>query len=488
MPSRRKPFRIWTALCLASVLGACGTNDDALPVKVSVIGNTEEIAAPLTHIDSIAGQVSFTATAEGLVTYNANGEVVPGIAQRWIVVDDGLTYIFRLRRSHWANGEKVVAKDVKRLLQARLRAVARTDPYGSLAAISEIIAMTDDVLEIDLKTPRQDFLMALAQPVMGVALPDGGSGPYHKSQSRGAGGLLTLTLADKTGDPDVDDAESSIRLLRAERPTRAIVRFQQRLTDLVLGGTLADIPYVSLAEINSKAVSFDPVQGLFGLALSARNPMFNDPHVREALSMAIEREVIVGYFAINRWKIADRILPQQYDIPHPPTGPQWASSPIDDRRNLAVGTMTRWRAQHGDKPIQLSVEMPKGPGMDLLFIALKDQYRKIGVELARAEKNGDMVLIDEVAPYDSAAWYLSRLSCSLGVHCDPQAEELLKASVAAPSMTERLTKLGEAEVLMQAHGGFIPLATPVRWSLVANRLDGFSPSPRGFHPLPWLLQ
>ena len=126
--------------------------------------------------------------------------------------------------------------------------------------------------------------------------------------------------------------------------------------------------------------------------------------------------------------------------------------------------------------------------MDLLFVALSTQYRKIGVELERVERKADLTLIDEVAPYDSVSWYLGQVSCARGVHCDEKAEELLKASVSTGTMQDRLNLLGEAEPLIQAHGGFIPLATPVRWSLVARRLNAFAPTPRAHHNLRWLIK
>lgn len=55
-------------------------------------------------------------------------------------------------------------------------------------------------------------------------------------------------------------------------------------------------------------------------------------------------------------------------------------------------------------------------------------------------------------------------------------------------MADRLARLGEAEPLMAAHGGFIPLAMPVRWSLVSRKLDGFAPSPRAEHPLDHVMK
>lgn len=477
---KRSALFVCAAAAFVGLVTACGEGNDG-PVRVSVIGKAEQIATPLSHASTQAGAVSLAATARGLVTLDAKGDVIPGLAQRWIVVDGGSSYIFRLRRARWTDDDRVLAREVKTLLEQRLRAMRKIDPYGSLASVSQVLAMTDDVLEIRLATPRPNFLQALAQPQMAIARGKGGSGPYRKSRN-GETDELLLTPEDAPGTADKPPERRDLRLLLAERASKAVVRFESGGTDLVLGGTLADLPYVTLAQVDGQSVRFDPVQGLFGLALSRTNSAFRDPHVREALSMAIEREAIVGYFNISRWKIADRILPQQFNLPHEPTSPAWTRMSIDARREQAIGTMTRWSAQHDGKPLTLTVALPAGPGMDLLFLSLRAQFLRIGVTLERANRNADLTLIDEVAPYDSVAWYLGRVSCARDVHCSDEAEELLKASLSAPP-EERLRLLGEAEPLIEAHGGFIPLATPVRWSLVSPLIDGFAPSPRGQHSL-----
>ena len=48
---------------------------------------------------------------EGLLAFNTAGEAVPGMAERWEISDDGLTYTFHLRDSNWSNGDPVTADD-----------------------------------------------------------------------------------------------------------------------------------------------------------------------------------------------------------------------------------------------------------------------------------------------------------------------------------------------------------------------------------------
>lgn len=481
---------LFLSAALPFLLAGCNDARDDAPIAVSVIGRPENLSGPLVYDATTAFQLRLSATAQGLVAYDASGNIMPALAQRWIVVDDGLSYIFRLRRARWANGDRVEAQDVKRLLERRLRAMRLIDPYGALSSVSDVQAMTNDVLEIHLKSPRPSFLGALAQPLMGIALPTGGTGPYRVERIDKGRGDLWLKPAEPNIDPEdgVGAQGSDRRLLRSERPARAVVRFARGATDMVLGGTLADWPYVSLAEVRPSAIRTDPVQGLFGLALTRDAALMGDEHVREALSMALDRDALVAGVEGAPWKAMLALMPQPLNLPHAPTAPAWALTPVAERRALASGTIARWRAQHGGGAVTVRLALPDGPGMKRLFRLVRAQWRSIGVETTRvaAGERADMTLIDEVAPYDSAAWYLSRLSCARGVHCDPRAEALLEESVTAPTMEARFLLLGKAEPLVAAHNGFIPLATPVRWSLVGGRLDGFQPSARGFHNLRWL--
>lgn len=487
-----RPFPVLPVLIalVGLFLAGCDADEQDSPVRISIIGQSDELITPMQNLGTTAGQMMLAATAQGLVVYDVAGDVVPGLAQRWIVMDDGKSYIFRLRHARWTNGKRVDARDVQRLLQARMRDEARRDPYGPAAMVTDIVAMTGDVIEIRLHMPQPDFLLLLARPTMAVVSGNEGSGPYSAIQSqKDAVFSLTpmLSPAEET-DNEEDVRPHEKRLIRAERASRAVARFRQEDVDWVAGGTLADMPYPGFAEVNPRLVHFDPVQGLFGLALAPDRPILEDRAIRQALSMAIDREAVVTRFDVNRWKIAENIIPHIYDLPHAPTAPEWSGRSMAERRAFAAGVITRWRAQNDGEPVNLSISLPGGPGGRLLFLALQAQFRAIGISLNRVEHGGDLMLIDEVAPYNSAAWYLGRISCARKVQCDPQAEELLKQSVETGDAAKRMEILGEAERLMQRHGGFIPLAMPVRWSLVSARLNGYRPSVRGIHGLRGLIE
>jgi oligopeptide transport system substrate-binding protein len=52
---------------------------------------------------------------EGLVTFDAAGELVPGVAASWQIEDSGRRYVFTLRPdARWSNGDPVTAEDFVR--------------------------------------------------------------------------------------------------------------------------------------------------------------------------------------------------------------------------------------------------------------------------------------------------------------------------------------------------------------------------------------
>ena len=49
---------------------------------------------------------------EGLVSEEANGNYIPGVAESWTISDDGKTYRFKIRdNAFWSNGDRIVAED-----------------------------------------------------------------------------------------------------------------------------------------------------------------------------------------------------------------------------------------------------------------------------------------------------------------------------------------------------------------------------------------
>ena len=104
-------------ICLLSLLlGGCGRSDDG-PVNVSLIGGPDAFVQMRGLRLSPAAQVLRAATAEGLVGFDAQGRVVPALADRWIVTEDGQSYIFRLRNGLWPDGSAITGESAATALR-----------------------------------------------------------------------------------------------------------------------------------------------------------------------------------------------------------------------------------------------------------------------------------------------------------------------------------------------------------------------------------
>ena len=77
------------------------------------------------HLDPTAGaaaaigEIVHLNVFEGLTRVTADADIVPGLAERWRISSDGLTYTFRLRdHVHFHNGEAMTSADVQKSLSA----------------------------------------------------------------------------------------------------------------------------------------------------------------------------------------------------------------------------------------------------------------------------------------------------------------------------------------------------------------------------------
>src|SRR5215218_10507886 len=84
------------SLAATLLLAGCGDQNSGI-TRVAAIGPTpklvETVSAPLSPGDALLR----ANMAQGLVRLDERGQVVPGLAERWNVSDDGLSYIFRLK-------------------------------------------------------------------------------------------------------------------------------------------------------------------------------------------------------------------------------------------------------------------------------------------------------------------------------------------------------------------------------------------------------
>lgn len=469
-------------LAAALVLPGCSDRAATGPVTLSVIGARATLADPARGPLLPAGAVLLAATGQGLVAFDAAGQIEPALAERWTVTDDGLSYIFRIRRARWANGQELSSRDVAAALDRMIAPASRNPLRPMFANVAAILPMTAQVIEIRLKAPQPNLLQLLAQPEMAVLRSDrSGTGPYRIHSLRNG-----VTRLRPLGDPPADGLEldSWDMRLRGEAAAPAIARFTLGSAALVAGGSFADLAYASAARPPSAQFHVDPAYGMFGLHFLRRVAWLDTPERRQALAVVIDRDAIVKRFGVAKWRASPALLPARLDSASAPAALDVIQLDLAERRARARAIMANVRDAAGGDPV-LRVALPEGPGSRLLFAALAADWRRIGVRAERAAPGSpaDLRLIDQVAPISSALWYLEQLACRAARPCSAEADALLQAARNSRDMDERASLIARADALQTAAQYYIPIALPLRWSLVSPELTGWRESAFAVHPL-----
>ena len=251
---------------------------------------------------------------EGLVTFDAGGNLVPGAASAWEVTDGGRRYLFTLRAdATWSNGDKLTAADFIRAWQ---RALAPASPAVTANLLKDIRnaaavmggqlpadelgvkALSERRLQIVLEKPAPWFLEILAHPV---------SFPLHSS------------VEDGVPDDPVNGAwvleewvpRSVIRLRRndafhaartvaldaveyfpIEEPASELARF--RAGGLDITETIPAGRFAWLQENYGPDLRVSPYLGSFWLGLNMNHPdLRSSAELRRALALAVDRETLV---------------------------------------------------------------------------------------------------------------------------------------------------------------------------------------------------
>ena len=234
---------------------------------------------------------------ETIVKPDENFNMVPMLAERFEVSDDGLTYTFVLRKNvKFHNGKTLTATDVKytydRIMNPDTGAVTR-EIFNNT---KEIVVLDEHTVQVKMKKIHAPFLNRLGF-VTSAIIPEGsgekqgthpiGTGPF-KFAGRVMGSEANLErFEDYWGEPAYLDA------VHSKEVTEATVR----LTGLRTGEFhfINDVPMDRIAEVlkesNLQTYSWDPVSFAF-LNFNHKVKPFNDPRVRLACDYCIDKETL----------------------------------------------------------------------------------------------------------------------------------------------------------------------------------------------------
>ncbi|SHJ81890.1 peptide ABC transporter substrate-binding protein [Tepidibacter formicigenes] len=272
---------------------------------------------------SVDGATILVNAFEGLMRLDENDKAIPGVAEKYEVSEDGLTYTFHLRDSKWSDGQPVKAQDFeyawKRALDAKTAAdyayqmyyLKNGEKYNKGEASADEVgvkAIDDKTLEVTLEAPTPYFLELTAFPTYFPVRkdivekdPEGwalnpethiSNGPF-KVVKWDHNNVLALEKNENYYDKDRVKLDGIEFYMMTEAST-ALSAFESGEVDYI-----EDMPTEEIPRLKAESDEFKifPQLGTYFYVFNTTKEPVNDPKVRKALALAIDRKAIVEVIA-----------------------------------------------------------------------------------------------------------------------------------------------------------------------------------------------
>ena len=258
---------------------------------------------------------------EGLLGYSPASELVPAVAESWTVSEDGLTYTFKIRDdARWSNGDPVTAGDFEFSLQRLVDPATAAFYANSVAVIANaeaiiagelpprelgVEAADERTLVIRLTRPTPYLLSLLTLPITfpvhaeSIATHGEEFTRPENLLSNGAYKLDAWTpgsvLALSRNEYYWNNAATAIDEVRYHVLTQGVTELNRyRAGELHITSTVPPDSFAQVRDEYGDELRVAPYLGIYYYGFNLTRPPFKDnPGLREALSMAIDREVLV---------------------------------------------------------------------------------------------------------------------------------------------------------------------------------------------------
>jgi oligopeptide transport system substrate-binding protein len=464
----------------------------------------------------------------GLMTEDAAAEPVPGAAESCHVSDGGLTWMFRLREHCWSDGVPVTAEDFvwsfRRVLDPRTASqyASMLYPIHNAEAVNArrlepaalgVRALDPRTLEIrfDIQVPYAAQLLAhtCTYPVPrhvighygdtwtrpGIMI---GNGPY----------ALTAWIPN-----DQIVLEKNPRFLDAGRvkigrvivhPTQdyaaALTRFRAGELDIDVDVPSQDLNWVKRNLPGRMRVA--PYMLTEYVVFNVHAKPVDDLHVRTALSLAIDREMIA-----SRVMGAGEAAAYSFVPPHMPDYPDMAALrfrglSMTERRARAIALLAE--AGYGmNNPLRFDFNINNLTTARTVSVALQSMWKDIGVEVRIVpsdEKDHYNLLLKQEFSVAWAAWVADYLDAKNflmlgqsgaralndGGWSSAAFDALLARSDAIAAPQARGACLAQAEQIMLDEVAVAPVFFGVTRTLVSPAVKGWVDNAVNIHRARWL--
>ncbi|MES1929408.1 ABC-type oligopeptide transporter periplasmic binding protein [Salinisphaera dokdonensis CL-ES53] len=457
----------------------------------------------------------------GLVQIAPDGEIVPADAESWEVGEQKLVYTFTLRdNARWSNGEPLTAQDYVYSLRRSVDPVTGS-PYAQLHTpivnANDIIqgdkpteslgvrALDDKTLEITLKAPTPYFLGTLAHSISypvyrpaveayGAAFTQPGNavtnGAYKMASWR-VNSMIGLERNSEYWD-DANTAIDRVEYYPITNENSALSRYQAGELDWATKVPISQ--YDAIEKYIPAQLHTQPTLGVYYYGLNLRRPPFKDsPELRHAMSMAIDRRVIVD--KITR---GDEI-PAYGWIPPVVEGYagakfKWATLSDTDRQAKARELYEK-AGYSEDKPLKVEIRYNSGEGNKKIAsviasmwrsvlgadVTLRNEEWKVFLDSVRQGASTEAYRLAWIGDYNDPNTFFELMNSKFGLngtgYASAEYDRLQEKQAHMPDGPERQKVMKQAEATLLGDSPVIPIYFYVSKYLIKDYVKGFEGNP-----------
>ena len=436
---------------------------------------------------------------EGLLNQDAEGNLIPGVAESWEASNGNMTWTFNLREdATWSNGDPVTAQD---FLYGWTRAMdpATASPYAWYLELTSIVnskeilageaapetlgvsAPDDYTLVVNLTAPLPYFpamtTYATLFPAHQATIEAHGdawtqvgnivgNGAYTLSE-RVIGERLEMTKSDTYWDAD-SVIITDVTGLIIEDANQALTRWKAGELDYMDDLPAGQFPTLA-ADFPGEAFS-TPRLCSYYYAMNqtdSGHPSLKDERVRKALALAIDRDVIVDQVLKGGQTAA-------YNFTHYATAgfdmPEIAMAGMTQAERDAMAKEL-WDAAMGDEEVTYNLIYNTSESHKAIATVVSQMWKqKLGVETTlanfewktyldiRGDQQFDIARSAWCGDYNEASTFLDLLTSTHyandGKYANPRIDELMSASKTAADPQPLYT---EVEQIAMNEAGIAPI-------------------------------
>ncbi len=454
---------------------------------------------------------------EGLVAEDKDGKIVPGVAEKWEISEDGLTYTFHLRDTTWTNGDKVSADDVVFAWQRGVNPATGSEysfmlyPIKNAKAISEgkekdiaqlgVKALDDKTVQVTLENATPYFLSMLAHsftyPVPKKVVEKYGkewtkaenivsNGPFKMSKWTPQASM-ELVKSDSYWDKDVVKLDKVI-FYPIENQNAELKRFRAGELDWTY-----EVPLDQLKFIRKELADQFKVENYLGIyyyGLNVTKPPFKDNlPLRKALAYAINRDVLVD-------KVTGAGEKSAYNVVVPgvanadPYIPAYAKLTQAERLEKAKA-FYKEAGYSKDKPLEMELRYNTSDNHKKVAIAIAAMWKQaLGVKVnlineewkvylqTRKQKNTQAFRAGWIGDYNDGNTFLEMWLSKSGLndtgYNSPKFDELMKKASQEQDLAKRAQLMHDAEKDFIDSFSLIPIYYYVTKRLVSPKVKGYN--------------